>query len=163
MAPNRVFALAAVCLNGVAAGSMDSRKGKAMVTPAPVRNVLRERCFFVMNAMSAASRGVFTPHLFRSLLNFHLFLERLTLNDSKKQRRKLIIILGRSPHDRANGRHVVVLRGASQSISQKFLSRGRDEHLTPRQQRAPEIGDTSQFCAVHELAGSVDGSLSIEV
>ena len=36
---------------GVAAGTMDSRKGNAIVTPAPVRNVRRERCFFVMNSI----------------------------------------------------------------------------------------------------------------
>src|SRR5205814_1813811 len=52
MAPNRVRALAAVCRNGVAAGTIDSRKGRAIVTPAPRRNVRRERYFFVMNMIS---------------------------------------------------------------------------------------------------------------
>src|SRR2546422_8562558 len=55
MAPNRVRGLAAVCASGVAAGTIDSRKGKAMVTPAPRRNVRRERCFFVMNIMIFSS------------------------------------------------------------------------------------------------------------
>src|SRR5262249_1553760 len=53
MAPNRVLAPAAACLNGVAAGTIDSRKGRAIVTPAPCKNVRRDRCFFVMNAIWA--------------------------------------------------------------------------------------------------------------
>src|SRR5438552_7817141 len=52
---NRLFGFAAVLLSGVCAGAMDSRKGKAMVTPAPRRNVRRERCFFVMNIMIFSS------------------------------------------------------------------------------------------------------------
>ena len=49
MHPRRVFGLAAVFLKGVCAGNMDSRKGNAIVTPAPRKNVRRQRCFFVMN------------------------------------------------------------------------------------------------------------------
>src|SRR5437870_2510650 len=40
---------AAVWRNGVCAGSIDSRKGKANVTPQPCRNVRRGMCFFVIN------------------------------------------------------------------------------------------------------------------
>jgi hypothetical protein len=48
MHPSRV-GVRAVCLEGVAAGTIDSRKGKAIVTPAPRMNVRRDRCFFAMN------------------------------------------------------------------------------------------------------------------
>ena len=40
---------AAVCAKGVAAGTIDSRKGNATVAPMPCRTVRRERCLFVMN------------------------------------------------------------------------------------------------------------------
>src|SRR5215470_2121633 len=49
MHDNRLFGFAPVLLSGVCAGSMDSRNGNAIVTPAPLRNVRRERCFLVMN------------------------------------------------------------------------------------------------------------------
>ena len=42
--------LVAAC--AVIAGIMDSRNGKASVAPALCKNVLRERCFFVMNMAS---------------------------------------------------------------------------------------------------------------
>src|SRR3954469_25082828 len=49
MALKRVRGLAAVCANGVAAGIIDSSRGSDTTTPAPLRNVRRERCFFVIN------------------------------------------------------------------------------------------------------------------
>src|SRR6267142_4321843 len=49
MHPSRLFGLAAVLLSGVCAGTIDSSSGNATVTPAPRRNVRRERCFLVMN------------------------------------------------------------------------------------------------------------------
>jgi hypothetical protein len=48
MHPRRLFGLAAVPARAVAAGTIDSRKGNASVTPVPLRKVLRERCFLVM-------------------------------------------------------------------------------------------------------------------
>src|SRR5262245_28382408 len=45
----RVFGFEAVALSGVCAGSMASRKGNDNVTPAPRRNVRRERCFLEIN------------------------------------------------------------------------------------------------------------------
>jgi len=49
MHPSRLFGLAAVLFKGVCAGTIDSSSGNATVTPAPRRNVRRERCLFVMN------------------------------------------------------------------------------------------------------------------
>src|SRR5215467_4856110 len=44
--PKRCVGAAAVLANGVCAGTIDSKKGNAIVTPAPCKNVLRDRCFF---------------------------------------------------------------------------------------------------------------------
>src|SRR5215510_15026535 len=51
MPTNRLteFGPAAVWRWGVCAGSIDSRNGKATVTPTPWRNVRRGMCFLVMN------------------------------------------------------------------------------------------------------------------
>src|SRR5437867_6282848 len=54
---SRLFGFAAVLLSGVCAGTMDSRNGNAIVTPAPRRNVRRERCFLVMNIVSSSHAG----------------------------------------------------------------------------------------------------------
>jgi hypothetical protein len=49
MHPNRLRGLAAVPASAVAAGTIDSSRGSASVTPVPLRKVRRERCFLVMN------------------------------------------------------------------------------------------------------------------
>src|SRR6185436_8934729 len=46
---------AAVCAIAVAAGTMDSRSGSAMVAPIPCRTVRREICFLDMNMSSPYS------------------------------------------------------------------------------------------------------------
>src|SRR5215467_111014 len=98
MAPNRVRAFAAVCRSGVAAGTMDSRKGNAIVTPAPVRNMRRDRCFFVMHAIFSLLR-----------FSLHFFLERVAFDHAENQRRELVVVLSSLSKDRTNRRHVVVL------------------------------------------------------
>jgi hypothetical protein len=60
---SRVFGTAPATLNGVCAGSIDSRNGSATVTPAPRNNVRRERCFFVMKFMTTSPIGGLLPHL----------------------------------------------------------------------------------------------------
>src|SRR5215831_10000048 len=117
MAPNRVRAFAAVCCNGVAAGTMDSRKGNAIVTPAPVRNVRRDRCFLVMNAIFSLLR-----------FSLHFLLKRVALDDSEYKRRELVIVLSGLSNDRTNRRHVVVLHRAANRVSQKLLRCRSDEH-----------------------------------
>src|SRR6185503_19024935 len=52
MNPMCGFGLAAVWARAVQAGIIASRSGRPTVTPAPRRNVRRERCFFVMNDIS---------------------------------------------------------------------------------------------------------------
>src|SRR5215467_269788 len=106
MAPNRVRAFAAVCRSGVAAGTMDSRKGNAIVTPAPVRNVRRDRCFFVMNAIFSLQR-----------FSLHFLLKRIALDHSEDQRRELVVVWSSLSNNRTNRRHVVVLHRAADSVS----------------------------------------------
>src|SRR5678815_5608336 len=63
MPQNRLFGVAAVLAKGVCAGSIASSNGSATVTPAPRRNVRRERCFFEMKFIVPVS--LWTPLLFR--------------------------------------------------------------------------------------------------
>jgi hypothetical protein len=49
MNPMRGFGLAAVWASAVQAGIIASSRGRPTVTPAPRRNVRRERCILVMN------------------------------------------------------------------------------------------------------------------
>src|SRR4029453_14979455 len=49
--PGGALGPAPVCAGGVPAGTIDSSRGSASVTPLPRRNVRRDRCFFVMNVM----------------------------------------------------------------------------------------------------------------
>src|ERR1700733_14017725 len=49
MHARRVGETAAVLRSGVCAGTMESSKGRAMVTPMPRRTLRLERCFFVRN------------------------------------------------------------------------------------------------------------------
>src|SRR5262245_22173313 len=120
MAPNRVLA-AADCRIGVAAGTMDSRNGKAIVTPAPWRKVRRERCFLVMNAIVQLLFGIF--------LHLHLLLKRIALNNPKRERREPVVIRGCPPDDGANTWHVIVFQRPASRICQKLLCGRRDEHL----------------------------------
>src|SRR4051812_19891516 len=55
MHPRRLFGDAAVLPSGVWAGTIESRSGSAIATPAPRRKVRRGRCFFVMKLMSRCS------------------------------------------------------------------------------------------------------------
>src|ERR1051325_7937929 len=52
MKPMRGEGFAAVCDKAVDAGIMASNNGSPTATPAPRRNVRRERCFFVMNMVA---------------------------------------------------------------------------------------------------------------
>src|SRR5262245_15035038 len=97
---------AAVLLSGVCAGSMDSRNGRASVTPALRRNVRRGMNFFVMSMVAPLVCSVV-----RRLL--HPRLEWSALDDSHHQRRKLVVALLAIFHDGADHGHVVVLDTAS--------------------------------------------------
>src|SRR5439155_9463550 len=123
MHPSRLFGLAAVLFKGVCAGTIDSSSGNATVTPAPQRNVRRERCFLVMN-MVLVSRLIFpavcavsdrasfvsdrdtsnlkrktrggTPRL-QFFLHFHL--ERCAFHNPENKRRETIVVACCIPGD----------------------------------------------------------------
>src|SRR5258706_14847054 len=121
---SRLFGFAAVLLNGVCAGTIDSKNGNATVTPAPRRNVRRERCFFVINMVTLlelsnnhrdtkALRRVRTSvplclcGYYPCLL--HLHLKRRALHDPYYERRKTIIIARGVANYRPDHRHVVIM------------------------------------------------------
>src|SRR5262245_38032657 len=120
----RLFGFAAVRLKGVCAGTIDSKKGKAMVTPAPRRNVRRLRCFLVTNVMSASWKDGLGAH-------FHLHLKWCAFCDAENKRRKTIVAAGSIADDRPDHRHVVVADGPAQGIRQKFFSRVRNKRIRP--------------------------------
>src|SRR5213593_1547333 len=68
---------AAVCRNGVCAGSMDSRNGNATVTPQPRRNVLRGMCFLVKNIYLFSEIGLATKR--HKIHKWHFCLSLLCL------------------------------------------------------------------------------------
>src|SRR5436190_15706224 len=98
MQARRVFGLAAVWADGVAAGTIDSRNGSATLAPTPCRNVRRDTCFFMMNM---------TRLLSSALLPLHL--KRRALDDPQDDRREAIVAGRGASNDRANGRHISVL------------------------------------------------------
>src|ERR671913_80718 len=88
MKARRVFGTAAAARPW--AGIMDSRSGRAIVPPAPRRNVLRLRCFFVrkfmMRSPSAScsrARPVNGPHL-----------KRLAMDDTDDEGREPVLAPG---------------------------------------------------------------------
>jgi hypothetical protein len=58
MPQKRLLGVAAVLTSGVAAGIIESRSGKASVTPIPRKNVRRGKCFLVMKAISVSPNSV---------------------------------------------------------------------------------------------------------
>src|SRR5215475_7831539 len=98
MHARRLLGAAAVLLSGVCAGTMDSKNGKATVTPAPLRKVRRERCFLVMNIMTVSSGRL-----------LHLHLERCALYNAENDRRKTIIVASRLVNNGSDGGHVIVM------------------------------------------------------
>jgi len=83
-----ILTLAAVALIGVCAGNMESSNGKATATPAPRRNVRRERCFFVMK---------FIALLLLCLLDSHL--KGLAVHYTQNYGRKTIVVPCGIPRD----------------------------------------------------------------
>src|SRR5947207_13761284 len=99
MPTNRFGGAAAVSRSGCKAGTIDSRSGKARVTPAPRRNVRRGMCVFVMNINPSRSLHAH-PKLWGS-------------DNPEDDRREPVLILAGRARDRAHGRHVRVLEPAA--------------------------------------------------
>src|SRR5579864_2645239 len=94
MPTKRLTGLAAVLRKGVWAGTIESSSGKANVTPTPRKNVRRAICFFVIN--------IYLASLVRTLFHFRSHLKWGALDHTHQERRKLIVILFRFPHNRAD-------------------------------------------------------------
>src|SRR6185503_168541 len=121
MHPRRVFGEAADCANAVAAGTIESRSGSASVTPAPRRNVRRERCFLVMNMAivpcnaKCKIQNANNPALLSAFCIFHLallssfHLKRDALHDPGDERREAVVLTSRVANDGAHGGHVEVV------------------------------------------------------
>src|SRR5687768_1173661 len=105
---SRVFGTAAAARPW--AGIIDSSSGSAIVPPAPRRNVLRLRCFFVRKFMMrspsascsrarpldcARDRPVDGPHL-----------KRLAMDDTGDEGREPVLVAGGVADDGPHGRHV---------------------------------------------------------
>src|SRR5262245_4308314 len=95
---------AAVCARAVCAGIIASSSGSPTATPAPRRNVRRDKCFLVMNIIgSLIARNLFrSPHP-----------ELRAVNDTQHDRRKLVVVLGRIADDLPDGGHIVILEFAA--------------------------------------------------
>src|SRR5579863_6266326 len=121
---------AAALAAGVCAGIIESRNGKAKVTPAPRKNARRGMCFFVINILLPLSPnltlappyGCGNPTLTRCPLlsslrgarhKLLIHLELLALHHSQHQGRKLVVILLGVVHDGANLGHIEILGPAA--------------------------------------------------
>src|SRR5215510_4084979 len=144
MPQKRLLGSAAVLTSGVAAGIIESSSGSASVTPMPRWKVRRGRYFFVMNDMirSLSAR----PEA--RALRLHLHLERCALGDAENQIRETIAVLRRVAHQRAHGRHVVVLRLASDAVHHQLLGQRRDEDILAIEQRLTQARRTVDGRAV---------------
>src|SRR5215813_13019500 len=83
-ATNRGFGVAAVCARSVPAGTIASSSGKASVTPAPRKNVRRERCFFTIN-MDSLFRWSTTRGLLRDFTALDAVLKRRAPDDAQDE------------------------------------------------------------------------------
>src|SRR5688572_28192290 len=123
MQPSRVReAAATVWAKAVRAGIIDSRSGKASVTPTPFRNVRRDRCFFVTNAIL----DLLIPWPVRKdrpygLRFLYTLLERIAFDNAHQQRREPVPLAAGAPHNRANRRHIVVVYRAAKPVGQQLL------------------------------------------
>src|SRR5215510_7177143 len=114
---SRVPEFVAAC--AVIAGIIDSRNGNASVAPALCKNVLRERCFFVMNMTSPLSIALALlglPHL-----------KRRALHNTDDESRKLVIIAGSVADNAPDNLHIVVLETPAKRVGQKFFGDGSRE------------------------------------
>src|SRR5690242_13621369 len=108
MKPRCGVGLAAVCASAVRAGIIASSNGSAIAVPMPRKNVLRGRCFLVMNILSGLlfllhrsdlsgrSRGRNLPHL-----------ELRTGGDAHDDIRELVVVLGGIANDLTDSRLIV--------------------------------------------------------
>src|SRR5713226_10636733 len=93
--------VAAALAKGARAGIIDSRNGKASVTPAPRKTARREMCFCVMNIFYAPSilKILLRASNVHGRLRLPVHLEGVALDDAHHQRRKVIIAAAGVAHN----------------------------------------------------------------
>src|SRR5580698_9775748 len=120
MNPSRGFGAAAVLAMAVAAGIMASSRGRPTLTPSPRSTVRRHRCFLVMNMVCPLQPGGGVTErnggLAGSLQGNLVFAKGLAVDDAQHDRGKPVVVLGGITHDGPNGRHVVIVQAATQSV-----------------------------------------------
>src|SRR5688572_25564757 len=111
MKPARAGRVAAVFARAVAAGTIASISGSAIVTPIPRRNVRRGNDIFEMNiaespvsARRLARRGDLTRGLLRGL---HPHLKRRTVDNALDQRRETVVLGLGFPDDLPHDGHIL--------------------------------------------------------
>src|SRR5262245_58861681 len=102
----RTLGVATVCASAVDAGIMASSSGSPMATPAPRRNVLRDRLFFVLNMIKFSFRFCLTESLLRRssfrCVRRALLPKRRALHNTHDDGRKPVAIPAGVAHDLAN-------------------------------------------------------------
>src|SRR5687767_5253755 len=153
--PSLGTGFAGVWAHAVAAGIIDSSRGRASVADALFRSVRLGIAFLVRN-ITLSSYGLLTgDSCFRRLRAAHL--KRNALDDSENERRQPVSVLLRLAHDAANRRRVVVLDAASERERQKVLRQRRGEQFGTAQQGVFQSGDPSVLRGAGQCAQRVDG------
>src|SRR5688500_9486006 len=141
------------------AGTMASRNGSAMVTPAALSTVRRDICFWVRYIVSAPALKGSDPwlpltlrHSSRAALivapTHHAHLEGGAVHPTPPVGRKLVALFARVPHDPADSRHIGVLEATAQCVCQQALGKAREKHIRVLQERFTQSGGTVHAGAV---------------
>src|ERR1700691_3386450 len=154
-----------VDLSGLAdsAGIMASSSGSETVAPTPLRKVRLCNDFLVTNVMRfscCALLPILTPlaprrRCFACRRRFP-HLERRTLDHSHNQGSKPVIIVGGLFDDGANGRPIVVLHIAPNTIHHQFLRDSGHELFGVTQQSRFQSRHPVEFFAAGENARGID-------
>src|SRR4029079_6475161 len=154
-----------VDLSGLAdsAGIMASSRGRDTVAPTPLRKVRRCNDFLVTKVMESSCCALFQilSPLAPRRLSFGSrrclpHLERRTLDHSENQRSKGVIVAGGLSDNGANGRPIIVLHVAPESVDLQFLGNGRHELFRVTEQSCFQSGHPVEFLAAGENTRGID-------
>ena len=116
MKPRRGLDAATVCASAVPAGIMASSNGRAIVAPAPLRTVRRDRCFFVKNITGLLRSRLISslPALGRGCRLRACGTHRLKPRQGRWT--ETIVSAAACTDDAANGGHVAVVEASTERI-----------------------------------------------
>src|SRR5262245_4126374 len=136
MPTNRLTGDAAVSRIGVSAGTIASSSGSASATPAPLRNVRRGMCIFLMNMfLFLSSNFLLLTSSFSVFDSLCAHLKLRTLHHAEQNRREAVVIFRRVAHDGAERRHVDVFHAAPEGVGHHFLGHHTHELRRVTEQR----------------------------